>query len=186
VNGFQSFGLTFFFYIGSSAPVTVNIGSLCVVPEISLVGNFLVASDGATSYQWFNEALPIEGATTRFLELNLTAFGNYTVQTGSGSCTQTSLPFTFIITSLDGLADGVKPVIFPVPFDQELSIANLTAWSGAQLELWGINGTRHAQTIIEKESGSTVTFPTHGLGPGIYILMLRQGKYIYTKRVIKN
>ncbi len=152
-------------------------------PEIVVIDDFLVAPVGADSYQWYNEGEPIPGADTRFLAINFREYGDYTVELSQGQCTRRSLPFTYILTSLDD--PGSNVLVYPNPFRDVLHIRGLHWEKNPTVFVYDLNG-RKTKVQEGLRMGTDYVLNTGTLAAGVYLLIIRQDDSMIEGKIVKR
>ncbi len=160
----------------SSATVTLTL-SPTPVAMITTNGEELMASPG-DSYQWYHEGEPVIGATSQSFTFNVTEHGVYTVDVTDNGCTNTSAPFTYLITAIETSQHNWK--IYPNPFVSELNIKSATSQK-SEFEIVDLLG-RPVKTYSDRKT----PLPTDDLKEGTYLLIIKTNGQSLTFRVTKT
>jgi CSLREA domain-containing protein len=165
----------------SSATTTVSVVET-QYPEavINIVGDRLQTSQ-ATSYQWYYFGQPIVGATNSFLSIDLLKYGIYQVAvTNTSGCTSLSLPFEYLITSLD-IADDNLVRIYPNPARDKVS---MHVNNNRQLKYWKIMDA-FGKLIYSIEAESIEALDVSEWSAGMYIIYINTDNRIIRHKFIK-
>ena len=107
-----------YYYSDSSGFSTLTLPT----PEITLRGGTLYSSS-ASDNQWYLNNVPIAGATQA--SYTPAEAGSYTVMTNTGGCaSDTSLPFSFVVTGINDPVLQRSVSIYPNPVTNTLNIQN--------------------------------------------------------------
>lgn len=138
-------------------------------PLVSVVGNVLTSSE-ATSYQWYFNGAPIDGATEQTLVA--VESGNYYVVAGVGAgCELASAVVEYVHTGIGTLeALGIR--VYPVPATDRLVVEGGLEQVVA-VELMDLAG-RIVMTVPAGITGR-VTVPVGAVANGRYQVVLRAG-----------
>jgi hypothetical protein len=112
------------------SPSTLAVQTTCalnVSPTISLAISDLVTTEVGVAYQWFQNGVPIQGATSSIL--NLSGTGTFTVQAFySNGCSAMSAPYVLGGSGLTDLASSIYR-LSPNPTSGILSIESVNSMS---------------------------------------------------------
>jgi hypothetical protein len=162
--------------IDTSAAVILTFNSL-PAPVVTFNGTTFYTANYYTSYQWYENGMPITGATAD--SVIATSDGAYNVQvTDTNGCTNTANPY-----SLSGL--GVANIvntgiaIYPNPAN---SMINILSPVTVKAVITGIEG----EVIIEQNDARYMDIST--LPAGLYFIALfdESGNRLAVQRLIKN
>lgn len=166
-----------------SSQATITVESV-PTPTITLTNDILTGPSGADTYQWLKQNVEITGATAQSLPLiRPLRTGDFTLQISMGGCIKVSDPI--LVTALLDNWNLQKPEIFPIPFNDNLSISNLPIDQDVMVEMWDMAGNMLLQKHIPASAAQTVSLKAKSLSPGIYLFVILQGGNVYTQRVIK-
>jgi hypothetical protein len=137
----------------------------------------LIASTG-DSYQWYQNGVPVDGATNQSFEFNILEYGKYQVDVTDNGCTSTSVEFEYLITDVENWNNGIK--IYPNPVEKILTAEYLPPYTISIINMSGV--------IVGKMSSSThnASIDLSSFATGIYILQLKNEKSISYHRITKN
>ncbi len=138
-----------------------NYGEYCVLsPTITPTGSTLTASP-AGSYQWYQNDVPINGATSSTVDINQLEYGVYAVEISANGCTGRA-EFTYLITEAEVSNDN-EVKVYPNPVQGDLSVqipssagaVNFTFMdmTGRSIKRIQGNGVEHQLSIRELDSG---------------------------------
>lgn len=159
-----------YYVLNSSGPcpssasniVTVNLGSNPNPPVISLTGTDTLYCSSASSYQWYLNGNPIQGATGQFYVP--TANGSYSVYvTNEDGCGTMGEPYEFTLNELTHL-EGPEWIIAPNPASNFLTIL----WknnSRAKIQVLDIQGKL---LISQTSTSGNENLDISSLSEGIY------------------
>lgn len=169
---------------GLRAPVTGTINPLPAKPSITLAANGtdLSASSGS-SYQWFLNGNPIQGATSQTYAIK--EKGNYTVTvTDANGCSATSEPY--IATGIATLENEAVFDIFPNPTNG-IVIFNLTVIekNNFQVQLKNMLGqVLYTENLSNFKGNYTKQIDLSAFGKGVYTLTLMNASGQQVKKII--
>jgi len=151
----------------------IIFGSAPAPPTISVLGNVLTSSYGA-SYQWYFNGVIIPGATDSFYVATQTGTYSVRITDATGGCSSLSGGQYINITFLDNLlADlsGIK--IYPNPVSNRMTIAfNSPLKNDAELIISDVTGRELEKVLIEKFKTS-YSLSLQQYSAGVYILSVR-------------
>lgn len=171
---------------GCSVTETYSIGSGGLSPVISQSGNTLISTQGASTYQWYHNGNPIQGATSP--EYTITESGTYWVVVSDGSgCEVTSnvIETTYSGIEEDGIS-GLDLSIYPNP-NNGLFVLNIEANKKHQLNLLLRNYTGqvvYEQKVNVEAGNSSTTINVDKLAGDTYLMELQDEKARTTRRVV--
>jgi len=165
--------------------VPMIAGAPLAKPVISRNGQLLVSSEEGSSYQWFQDNRPVEGATAR--ELTPTSSGNYTVLVTRDGCiseVSEALRFDFE-TSERGVSAAL--LAFPNPsedgkFSLTLETQGVEDISIEVVDLVGKRVYTGATTQFNGQYRTDIDLSAHS--SGMYILRVQHGGKTETKRLL--
>ncbi len=155
----------------TSKTVTISLNQAPTKPTITIVGDTLLATPGANTYQWYRNNVLIPGASSE--KYTPTKGGTFTVEVSNATgCTTKSaqLPFTPSgagVKSIDLLS---AVTIFPNPANEMINIAwkGLTA-SRMSVSITDLLGkTVYRNTIVDINAVSNITIDVSSLQAGTY------------------
>ena len=145
----------------------------------------VLTSSSTTGNRWILNGNLIEGATSQTYSPKEP--GIYTVRVTNGTClSEPSDGYNLIITSLEPILIDKRPNIFPMPFENELSI-NLEYFQGhlpvhiSLCDMLGREGGRWETT-----GGQILKLATQNYQSGFYVVTTQQVDKIYKTRVTKK
>lgn len=153
--------------------VCVFVNASPATPTISMSGDTLVSS-AATTYQWFQNGIPIAGATNQnYLP---TASGSYhVVITDAFGCTAESAPM--MITGIDLDAGLVK--LYPNPASSFTRVIGIDAE-----ELILTDALGKVVAAPWRQAGKEIRIETGGLPNGVYAIRIKSGIKTYTGKLL--
>ncbi|MFN4235200.1 MAG: T9SS type A sorting domain-containing protein [Bacteroidia bacterium] len=158
--------------------ITVNTP---VIPTITQNGN-LLSSSAATSYQWYLNGSPINGATSQ--TYTATQNGIYTVETtDSNGCTASSNPINVTTIGINEAEGNMNVFVFPNPasgyftiqLDNETLYYNITVTSVTGNIIYMQNNISGNQFI-----------DCNNWASGMYLINVQSEKNIKTFRLVKH
>jgi Laminin B (Domain IV)/Ig-like domain CHU_C associated/FG-GAP-like repeat/IPT/TIG domain len=154
----------------SSEDFVVTLGAS--KPVIS-VGNDVLVSTPAKTYQWFYGDFKIPDGTKQFLKFNPFQYGAYTVAvTDLSDCASTSDVFVNLVTEVEDQTSNA--LAFPSPF------ANLLVIGDAVDEAWMFDTAgRQLKTLVRGDNDVSE------LAKGLYLVRLKVGSEFKTIKVSK-
>jgi len=159
----------------------ITINTIPALPTITASGNTLTSSAN-TGNQWYLNNDAIAGATNQNYQVQ--ASGLYTVRVTQGNCQNTSVPYNFVATRIDGPGIWNNEVrIYPNPVTTTLNIKNQNA-RRLQWQLLDING-KEVQSGRLTSSQGTINVQSHASGTYQLRLMDEKTKETTTQTIIK-
>ena len=160
----------------TSSTVNVVVNSLPSTPSITQNGESLVSSL-ATSYQWYNNNILIQGATNQ--SFTPTQSGNYQVKiTNASGCTSMSLIFYFNYTGINNFENKSGITIYPNPTNGKLFIDNQNKYETCKIIMFDTFGKK----VIEKNNITMLDISD--LNTGIYFINIyANGIKMYSQKV---
>ncbi|QHT65680.1 T9SS type A sorting domain-containing protein [Rhodocytophaga rosea] len=163
-------------------PVRVAVHKIPARPVITLVGDSLVSSIVASSYEWYLNGSKLE-VNSRKIEAKEN--GMYTIKVIEGACTsKLSEPYTYekVPTGIDEQASQLE--IYPNPTTGFVYII-IPASVKAQVSLQDGMGRKLLTKSILSNGGQT-EIPLQGIKPGMYVLIIEtQGSLCMKKLLVK-
>ncbi|MEI9920159.1 MAG: T9SS type A sorting domain-containing protein [Bacteroidota bacterium] len=147
-------------------------------------GSYTLTSSSEGGNEWFLDGDIISGQPGKALTPRVS--GSYSVLVNIDGCrSDMSDPVTVELPEITGLGDdpGFTDV-YPNPFDSKLSI-NLSGYSNpVYIKLYNVQGA----LVLEDESfgETTLQLNTASLPPGLFLLTIKSGDRVITKKVIKK
>lgn len=148
----------------TSSIVNVVVNSLLSTPSITQNGESLVSSS-ATSYQWYNNNILIQGATSQ--SYTPIQSGNYQVKIINASgCSSMSSIFYFNYTGINNFENKSGLIIYPNPTNGKLFIDNQNKYETYKIIMFDTFGKK----VIEKNNITMLDISD--LNTGIYFINL--------------
>jgi hypothetical protein len=129
-------------------------------------------------YQWYQNGVALEGATTQSLEISLIEYGTYAVEVTNNSCIVRSPDFTYLVT--ESTKNEHITAMYPNPVRDVLHL----------------NMPASASAILQDMRGSNISLPalrpgvnhidTRSWHAGLYILCIQQGAKKDYYKIIKT
>lgn len=137
-------------------------------PVISQSGNTLFAGVAASSYQWFLNGVPIDGATSS--ALGITEEGNYTVVVANSlGCEAVSAPFNATLVSIYETGQA-QLSLYPNPAVDRVTLT-LPFSDLAELRIFSADGRLVHQIASQFIDGHTLVLSVSDLASGMYTLV---------------
>jgi len=180
---------TFYYYLYDIKVKSAGClgGSRLTVPINTITiteNNGLLSSSIAANYQWYLDDVAIAGATNQ--QYTPTKNGKYTVEANANlTCTLRSAAFDFTLIRPPSSDNEINLKAYPVPTDGELNIA----FDVAQANNISILMSNLLGQVVYKEekinfSGSyTNVINLSRYASGVYILRVKVGSKVYTRKV---
>jgi hypothetical protein len=171
---------------GESDIVTVTVYARPATPTITRLVNTLT-STVATAYQWNLNGIAIPGATAR--THTATRNGRYTVTVSNEhGCTATSAPLD---VTLLGVEENTAPAggftVFPDPNLGSVTVeAEFESAVDVEIVLTNLLGQRIASFEEKAVRHLLRSMNTSSLTPGVYLIQLRYGDTILTRRIVRQ
>jgi PKD repeat protein len=182
-----------------SLTVTDVFGSAVLQREIDVIENTIAethitfnsllnsyaSSETAPNYQWYNDGIPIPGATRRTLAANGHT-GEIMVLLSDEQCNRFSTSLTVSVD--EPVPSDKKVVIYPNPASDRLNIEFSNSFYGSVgMEVFDIAGkVIHSSRFEKNREHSYSVLPTGTFPPGLYIIRITAGKEIIVRNFIKN
>ncbi len=158
--------------------------------EITVIGNQLFATPGASSYQWYRNGTPIVGsrgtATSLTIfddaEYSVTLFFDYdcilTSETGSVKN----------LTGIDNRLSSDNVFVYPNPVKDQLIVDFANSYDGEiTVEITNISGQIISTTIVEKHNQfMNMNIRTEELSEGIYFINFITNEQSLVKSIVKQ
>ena len=170
-----------------SAPITVTIKRSPVKPSIARRGGDTIRSSaigGITLFQWYNNGVAVDGATSR--EFVPSANGVYTVVvTNSDGCTALSDAHTFVSGAVS-VADDVATTfaVYPNPTDGDVRI-QLPLAVGRIVEIVNVLGSVVYTTSATDEIDD-MNISLSNVAPGTYYVRVRAGESVWMRSLVRR
>lgn len=152
------------------------------LPQVAIqqFNDSLIADSLPGAYQWFRNNVAIPDDTTWFLVPVLS--GTYTLRfTDSLGCTATSNAIQVVMAGIKSDQKAqLRWATYPVPFDEQLTIATEKPFSYALLDVRG--AVLFAGEVSHKE----ITLPTTHLASGVYVMRIQVDGQTAFRRVVKQ
>lgn len=154
-----------------------------VEPVVSASMNVLIANN-ATSWQWYLDGNPIDGATEQSYTVLET--GGYSVETvDENGCTASSIAEQIVISGIYNTEAGIVQ-ISPNPFSDKLELSLTTDASTAAWRIFDVTGKNVAQAQNAATNGS-IFVDTQDWGAGMYFLeVILNGDAVVVEKVVKR
>lgn|GEM_PF-3291647 len=171
--------------IPSSLAVTVN--PVPPTPEITQSGNYLI-SDAQTGNQWYQDGIPIPGATGQaYLPINA---GNYSVIVTLNGCSSEPSNTIYVDPSV-GIGEIMNEIltIYPNPSNGLFTIElRQPSVREATITIYNLVGMKISEIKLPTgEAGFSKRMDLNYLPDGIYIIRISDGeKEVVTKIVIRK
>lgn len=166
----------------ASLPVSISLFQ-APTATISISGDTLLAS-AATSYQWYKDGNPINGATAGFYVPSQT--GSYTVEiSDANGCSALSAPENIMITGLDKNATAGRMELLPNPTTGLVAL-RWTGFEGDEIFISVFNsvGALVNSTRWMNENAVTKSLDFSSLSKGVYSVSARCGEHSRITRLI--
>jgi hypothetical protein len=172
------------------ASVTINVRPAPNKPTISIsVSNdTLVCDTIASSYQWLSNTSIIPGATQRRYKPLVN--GNYSVRIGnSQNCTNTSVPYAFVISSVGSEFLNQAVSIYPNPSKGvfKLNIEHEGSAADVKVTVFDVLGkTIYSSSDKKSDVSYQQEIDLQNMPNGMYFVQIQEGDMVVTKRVLKS
>ena len=150
-----------------------------MIVNITLSGADLVATNGFTSYQWYNgNGTVIQGENSAIFTPN--SMGEYYVTVSDSLCTVDSYIYEYLISDISNIENQI--LIYPNPSHGEINIdyvntfETLTIISTLGNELLKLDGKLFSDDKIKLDLSDFNT--------GIYFLQIKQNNHIMNYRIV--
>ena len=153
--------------------------------ELIVSNGQLVSRQPSDSYQWYFNDLPLEGETSRTLDISGEA-GTYFVVTGDGECFRKSPEVQFTVTSTDDDPQLTTDYnIYPNPAKDVLTVTVESLQRGQLvIELTDMSGrTLFSEKYEKQQFAFEQTLDTSELPNGLYVINILQGAERETKLI---
>ncbi len=168
--------------------ITLNVHQDYTLPETPVItqNDDQLNSSVATGNQWYFNGTKIEGATQS--SVVITQSGTYSVTVGNeAGCIAASANYAAIKSGVGSIPDaGFSCKVFPNPNDGYFTVELTTTQSGqTELSLYATDGRSVASKIVQTDAGTQqIKFSETSLAPSAYILQIRFGAKVLTKKLI--
>jgi trimeric autotransporter adhesin len=157
-----------------------DLVDLCTADaSIELQGSTLTALPGF-SYQWFENNLPVGGATAQTFDINIFEYGKYAVEVSINGCTVRSDDYIYLVTAPEEEIVANHNV-YPNPVKDELVIE---VSENAEVQIYDIAGSPVRQSTLV--AGGTAVVNTSGWTHGVYIVNIKSLHSRQTVKVFKT
>ncbi len=167
--------------MSTSGNSTISFTAAPTAPVITQVGDSLMSSVIAFSYQWIGPFGPISGATSRYYKP--TVSGKYTVfaYTEEGCGSPQSSKYTFNGSGIsESMLSGI--LMYPNPVVQFLTIENQVATT-IDVSVFNAIGKEIQHVQIDAKVNQ---IDLSELSPGAYLIVLSSNQGRFYKTIIKN
>ena len=161
--------------------VEVKAIVLALTPAAIDVSGNILTSNYESGNQWYLDGNTIDGATGKTIEAS--ASGVYTVAVNTGTCTTISDGREMVILGTERNDSFVR--VYPNPSPDKLfvelrysgeTVVDLITTTGVQL---------HTTTLSGSDDLKTATFDLTSLPDGMYLVKVKAGTQIITKKILK-
>ncbi len=171
---------------GSAEPVTITVWPAPAPPRITRTAEGLECSPAA-AYQWYRDGTAIPGATSRTLQPP--ASGRYTVRIiGDHGCAAWSEAYDYTATSSGRFPAPAACAVYPEPNHGSVTL-DLTSPVPASLSVVVTNLLGQQVYAIKEMHPARRHLRNIDLQyvqPGVYIIRIRHGSRIWTRRLIRQ
>jgi PKD repeat protein len=154
---------------------------------ISQSGDTLIANQGAVSYQWYHDGLPVSGATDYFYVAS--EGGNYNVvATDANGCEVEAVIFDVVAEiQTAGSSGSTQILVFPNPVAETLSIISYALTGTAvEISVYNVLGDKVASSLQAPNSTRPTQLDCRFLPHGMYYLELSSGYKIFRVKFLKQ
>lgn len=152
------------------------------LPQVAIqqLNDSLLTDSLPGTYQWFRNNVAIPDDTTWFLVPVLS--GTYTLRfTDSLGCTATSNAIQVVMAGIKSDQKAqLRWATYPVPFDEQITIATEKPFSYALLDVRG------AVLFAGEVAHTEITLPTTHLASGVYVMRIQVDGQTAFRRVVKR
>lgn len=149
------------------------------VASITLDGTSLVAAEG-DSYQWYENDVLVEGATSQHYSINIFEYGRYAVEVTDNGCSRRSNDYVYLVTEREE-DPGSAIQFYPNPVTEDLFIRVPQSCGAIISDITG-----RCLYKSDLESGLTQTISTANWPKGTYILTIQNTRFAETYKIIKT
>ncbi len=143
-----------------------------------------LSSETAPHYQWYNDDLPIPGATRRSLDM-AEYTGEIRVLLTDDKCNRFSE--TLVVKVEEILPGEEQLVIYPNPVSDYLTVQFKSHYTGEiMVEVIDLTGRITANYGISKEEGELIFTMGSEWPSGLYMIRLVAGEDVFVERVVKR
>ncbi|TAL69921.1 MAG: T9SS type A sorting domain-containing protein [Bacteroidetes bacterium] len=156
-------------------------------PTIERIGNTL-ASSSPTGNQWFMNGLKMQGETKQFLNLKELGFYQVRVIDFNGCISELSNIMQVDVLGIEKFPNEYNIVVYPNPADDFINIIfkNINE-SNAEIKILNLLGeTLEQNKFYINDFNYLISFNTHFLKSGIYILSIGFGNNVNYYKIFKN
>lgn len=155
-------------------------------PVVIAMPGHLTTTVTASSYQWYLNGSPINGATSNTFVP--TADGYYSVWVANGNCIASSAPLQITVAGLNEFTSVFSNIsIGPNPVKDELILVFTSEiLEEANYEIQNSLGQTVFRSGIKSSSGKEAKIATNTLANGVYFLNLKQGNKQAVYKFIKQ
>ena len=168
-----------------ASPLSITEAVNCPSISVSATSTTLTASpSGATSYQWYLNGNPVNGATSS--TYSPVASGSYTVQvTSTGGCTGTSSASSFIVTGMNEASLAAAIQIYPSVTSDIVNVKVNSAVDVLTYTIYGLDGRLYDKGTIQSGVNSA-EISMSKLSGGLYILNITDQTRVASYKLIKE
>jgi Secretion system C-terminal sorting domain len=170
--------------------ISGNVGiDVVALPEpVIYQSNDTMFASPASTYQWYQDSTLIPGATQQIYVSTIA--GNYTVvETDSGMCAQSSLPFTFVPTGIAPVEFTTSVLVYPNPAHNAVNInVGINAEATITIRVYDMIGNEVAEPLQAKTiiGNNSYNLSLTALPASIYMLRIYDGRNTITKKIVKQ
>jgi hypothetical protein len=181
VKVFSAVGCT-----GQSDLVTITVLPLPARPTVTVSGS-LLSSSAAFAYQWHLNGIPIPGARAQTYQT--VHIGTYHVEVfNADGCSILSDPVEVTVSGIDAAPQAFDLDVYPDPTYGEITIFAQAPTSAAlRISVLNLLGQHVAELDEQHVQGSfRRTISLRHVSSGVYILRVRLGGDVVTRRIVKQ
>lgn len=164
--------------------VTINSNSLRK-PEIVANGSQLTSEIPASSYQWYNNGVLIQGATERSIQV--LDGGAYQVAVIDDQCNRISDIVVVSSTAEETFAGREGYSVGPNPVEDRLSLFINNDYRGeVSVRVFDAMGSEKQRDVFSKMAAGTEFIMEFNHTPGLYLVQVQAAKEMHTFKIIKE
>jgi hypothetical protein len=159
------------------------VNALPAQPAITQTNNELISSS-ATTYQWFFNNSPMNGAIQQKIAITQNGF-YYVCIKDANACESCSAPFKAVVNGMETRAPEDNLIVFPNPARKEVCISGY-APAGKGTIKW-INSEGQCVKILDFNNlidNKKLLIEINDLSPGLYSIVFQTGDSIRVKKII--